>query len=91
VIATGETHSVQEFAELAFRYAGLDYRDYVVTDKDYYRPAEVDLLVGNPAKAHAELGWRHTVRFEDLVYEMVTADCAALGVGQASLPVIAKA
>ncbi len=91
VIATGETPSVQEFAELAFRYAGLDYRDYVVTDKDYYRPAEVDLLVGDPAKARAELAWRHTVRFEELVYEMVATDCAALGVGQASLPVIAEA
>jgi len=91
VIATGETHSVQEFAELAFRDAGLDYQDYVVTDKDYYRPAEVDLLVGDPAKARAELGWRHTVRFEELVHEMVATDCAALGVGQTSLPVIAEA
>jgi GDPmannose 4,6-dehydratase len=91
VIATGETHSVQEFAELAFRYAGLDYQDYVVIDKDYYRPAEVDLLVGDPAKASAELGWHRTVGFEELVYEMVAADCAALGVAQASLPVIAEA
>jgi len=91
VIATGVTHSVQEFAELAFRYAGLDYQDYVVTDKDYYRPAEVDLLVGDPAKARAELGWRHTVPFEELVHEMVATDCAALGLGQASLPVIADA
>ena len=79
VVCTGETHSVREFAELAFRYASLDYRDYVVTDEQYYRPAEVDLLVGNPAKAHATLNWRHTVRFEELVYEMVASDCAALG------------
>ncbi len=86
VIATGETHSVQEFAELAFRYAGLDYREYIVTDKEYYRPAEVDLLVGDPAKAHAELGWRHTVCFEELVYEMVANDCAAAGVEIAAYP-----
>jgi GDPmannose 4,6-dehydratase len=86
VIATGQTHSVQEFAELAFKYAGLDYRDYVVTDKEYYRPAEVDLLVGDPAKAHAELGWRHTVCFEELVYSMVANDCAAAGIEIAPYP-----
>jgi len=80
VIATGETHSVQEFAELAFKYAGLDYREYVVTDKEYYRPAEVDLLVGDPSKAHAELGWRHNVCFEELVYAMVANDCEAAGI-----------
>jgi len=75
VVATGETHSVREFAELAFRVVGLDYRDYVVIDERFYRPAEVDLLVGNPAKAETRLGWRATIRFEDLVREMVEADC----------------
>jgi len=80
VIATGETHSVREFAELAFRCLGLDYRDHVVTDEQLYRPAEVDQLTGNPSKARAALGWRHTVGFEELVQEMVTSDCAALGV-----------
>jgi len=57
VLATGETHSVREFAELAFRRVGLDYRDHVVVDQKFFRPAEVELLVGNPAKAHARLGW----------------------------------
>ncbi len=78
VIATGETHSVREFAELAFRTVGLDYRDYVVIDERFYRPAEVDLLVGNPAKAEARLGWKARVRFEELVREMVEADCRNL-------------
>jgi GDPmannose 4,6-dehydratase len=86
VIATGATHSVEEFTELAFRYAGLDYRDYIATDKEYYRPAEVDLLVGDAAKAQAELGWRHTVGFEELVYEMVANDCAGAGVEIAPFP-----
>jgi GDPmannose 4,6-dehydratase len=83
VVATGETHSVREFVELACRLAGLDYRDYVVSDPDFYRPAEVDLLVGNPAKATARLGWRSRTGFEALVREMLEADCRAMGV---SLP-----
>ena len=57
VIATGETHSVQEFVELAFSQAGLDYRDYVATDAALFRPAEVNLLQGDCSKAHAQLGW----------------------------------
>ena len=61
VVATAETHSVREFAKLAFQYAGLDYEKYVVTDPQLYRPAEVDLLVGNPAKARERLGWSSSV------------------------------
>ena len=80
VVASAETHSVREFAELAFRFAGLDYRKYVVIDPELYRPAEVDLLVGNPAKARSRLGWSSTVTLEDLVWEMVEADCRAAGV-----------
>src|SRR6478672_12289051 len=80
VVATAETHSVREFAELAFRFAGLDYRDHVVIDPQLYRPAEVDVLVGNPAKAHARLGWSSTVPLERLVWEMVESDCRAHGV-----------
>src|SRR5437879_4356878 len=57
VVATAETHSVRDFARLAFEYAGLDYEKYLVTDAQLFRPAEVDLLVGNPAKARAKLGW----------------------------------
>jgi GDPmannose 4,6-dehydratase len=80
VVATGETHSVQEFAELAFGFAGLDYRDHVVVDPQFYRPAEVELLLGNAAKARQRLGWSPTTSFESLVREMVKVDCAAVGV-----------
>ena len=80
VIATGETHSVREFAEKAFRCVGLNYRDYVTVDKDLYRPAEVNTLTGDSSKARTRLGWKHTVGFDDLVPEMVRADCEALGV-----------
>jgi len=78
VLATGETHSVREFAELAFRRVGLDYRDHVVVDQKFFRPAEVELLVGNPAKAHARLGWEPSVNFPELVNMMVDADLEAL-------------
>ncbi len=74
VIATGETHSVRELCEIAFGYLGLDYRDYVVQDPRYYRPAEVDLLVGDASKAHKKLGWKPTVSFEELIKIMVDAD-----------------
>jgi GDPmannose 4,6-dehydratase len=74
VLATGETHSVQEFLEEAFTYAGLDWRDYVQTDPRYFRPAEVDLLMGDYAKAKATLGWEPKVRFHELVRMMVDAD-----------------
>ncbi len=83
VIATGETHSVREFAELAFSHAGLDYRDYVSPDPALHRPAEVNLLLGDASKAKAKLGWQFHIRFEDLVREMVEADCRALGVRSA--------
>ena len=80
VIATGQTRSVRDFVEMAFSYVGLDYREYVVTDELLYRPAEVNLLIGNPEKAHAQLGWHHSVELEELVQEMVEADCTALGI-----------
>jgi len=86
VVATGETHSVQEFVELAFSYAGLDYRDYVATDPTLFRPAEVNLLLGNCAKARTQLGWMPSTTFEALVHEMVEADCRALGVERHVLP-----
>jgi GDPmannose 4,6-dehydratase len=74
VVATGETHSVREFIELAFARAGLNWKDYVVVDPKFLRPAEVDLLLGNPAKAKAKLGWVPEVTFEGLINMMVDAD-----------------
>jgi GDPmannose 4,6-dehydratase len=74
VLATGETHSVREFLEEAFGYAGLDWNEYVVIDPRYFRPAEVDHLIGDYSKAKAELGWEPTVRFEELVRMMVDHD-----------------
>jgi GDPmannose 4,6-dehydratase len=79
VIATGETHSVREFAQLAFACVGLDYRDHVVADPAFYRPAEVDLLLGDSSKARQRLSWSPSVTFPMLVAEMVRADCAAVG------------
>jgi len=95
VLATGETHSVREFVDLAFRRVhrpivwkghGADEKGYcsrtgralVAVDAAYYRPTEVELLLGDPAKAREKLGWTHTTTFEELVAEMVDADCAAL-------------
>lgn len=77
VIATGETHSVRELCELAFTEVGLDYRDYVTVDEKYYRPAEVDLLVGNAQKARTKLGWQPTYSFRDLIKEMTDSDLKA--------------
>ncbi len=74
VVATGQTHSVREFCERAFRHAGLDYHDYVRTDPQFVRPTEVELLVGDASKARAALGWRPTYSFEQLVDEMVDED-----------------
>ncbi len=74
VVATGETHSVRELCEIAFGYLGLDYRDFVVQDPRFYRPAEVDLLVGDATKARTKLGWKPTVNFEELIKLMVDAD-----------------
>jgi GDPmannose 4,6-dehydratase len=78
VIATGETHSVRELCDVAFRYVGLNYKDYVGTDPRFYRPAEVDLLIGDPAKGKAQLGWEPTVSFESLIQMMVEADLQAI-------------
>jgi GDPmannose 4,6-dehydratase len=74
VIATGETHSVREFLEEAFSYAGLEWEQYVKVDPKYFRPAEVDSLLGDPAKARAALGWKPKVSFRELVRLMVDAD-----------------
>jgi GDPmannose 4,6-dehydratase len=74
VVATGEAHSVREFCQLAFAEAGLDYRDWVKADPTFYRPAEVDLLVGDASRARALLGWRPSGDFASLVKEMVHAD-----------------
>jgi len=80
VVSTGRTHSVSEFVEIAFALVGRDYREYVVTDPQLHRPAEVDLLIGEPAKARAVLGWESRTRFEDLVRIMVEADLKGAGV-----------
>ena len=73
-MATNETHSVREFCQEAFGLLGLDWEKYVVHDSRYERPAEVDLLIGNPEKARRQLGWEPKVRFKDLVKIMVDAD-----------------
>ena len=78
VVATGETHTVREFCELAFGEVGLDYRDYVKIDERFLRPAEVDLLVGDATKARTRLGWSPAHPFRDLVREMVLADVKLL-------------
>jgi GDPmannose 4,6-dehydratase len=80
VIATGETHTVREFAERAFAIAGLNADEYLVIDRGFYRPAEVNLLLGDASKAESRLGWRPTTRFEDLVAEMVLSDMRTLGI-----------
>jgi GDPmannose 4,6-dehydratase len=74
VIATGETHTVQEFVEIAFAHAGLNWEDHVKLDPKFIRPAEVDLLIGDPAKAKQQLGWQPSVDFPSLVRMMVDAD-----------------
>ena len=78
VIGTGETHSVSEFCELAFSFADLDYRDFVVQDPRFYRPAEVDLLKSDASKAEKILGWKPKVNFKQLVEMMVEADLERL-------------
>lgn len=79
VVASGEAHSVREFCECAFSKVGLDYQDYVVTDQRFYRPAEVDVLVGEANKARQTLGWHPHYTFDELVSEMLEGDLAALG------------
>jgi GDPmannose 4,6-dehydratase len=78
VIATGETHTVKELVQIAFDRAGLDWERYVKIDPAFMRPAEVDLLVGDPAKAIKNLGWKPKVSFEQLVHMMVDADLERL-------------
>ncbi len=78
VVATGQTHTVRKLCELAFGHVGLDYHDYVVQDERFYRPAEVDLLIGDPAKAGKVLGWKPETSFEELVRMMVEADLKLL-------------
>lgn len=79
VIAMGHEHSVREFCEIAFAHAGLDYNDYVVVDPEFYRPAEVDRLLGDPAKARSVLGWEDRVSFDQLVRMMVDHDMDVVG------------
>lgn len=78
VVSTGETYSVRRFCEIAFGHVGLDYTNHVAIDERFYRPAEVDLLVGDPSKAKQQLGWSREVSFEQLVTMMVDADLALI-------------
>ncbi len=82
VVATGETHSVRELCEVAFGHVGLNYQDYVVQDQRFFRPAEVDLLVGDAAKAGQKLGWEPSMTFRELIQMMVDADLEALKNGR---------
>ena len=81
VIGTGESHSVREFCEIAFSHTDLDYKEYVVMDEKFYRPAEVDLLISDPSKARAQLKWEPSVSFKELVKMMVDSDLARLKKG----------
>jgi len=81
VIATGETHAIREICEIAFSHVGLDYQDYVVRDERFFRPAEVDLLVGDPTKAGKMLGWEPHVTFKELITTMVNSDLELLQSG----------
>ena len=75
VVATGETYSVREFLDIAFKHIGIeDWQDFVVIDPEFYRPAEVDYLLGIPAKAKRVLGWEPQISFEQLVERMVDSD-----------------
>ena len=85
VIATGESHTVGEFVELAFEHAGLDWKRHVEIDPRYFRPAEVDSLCGDPSKAREKLGWKARTSFEDLVTLMVDGDLGLLQAEQAGL------
>ena len=78
VVATGETHSVREFIESAFDYVGLDWKKYAKIDKQFYRPAEVHLLIGDYSKAKKKLGWKPKVKFEELVKMLVDTDLQRL-------------
>jgi GDPmannose 4,6-dehydratase len=85
VIGSGETHSVRELVDLAFSHVGLDYREFVVSDPKFYRPAEVDLLLADPSKARRELGWSPKVGFAELVAMMVDADLERLSAREAAV------
>jgi GDPmannose 4,6-dehydratase len=78
VVATGETHSIREFLDEAFGYVGLSWKNHVEIDPRYYRPAEVDLLIGDASKARRQLGWQPRTKFADLVKLMVDADIKLL-------------
>jgi GDPmannose 4,6-dehydratase len=82
VVGTGHTHSVRELVDLAFGHVGLDYREYVVSDPRFHRPAEVDLLLADPTKARLELGWKTKVTFAQLVAMMVDADLTRLSAAE---------
>lgn len=84
VVATGETHSVRDLCEIAFAHVNLDYNDYITIDQRFYRPAEVDLLIGDPSKARDILGWEPTVSFKELIEMMVDADLQRLSKGDQS-------
>jgi len=79
VLGTGETHTVKEFLQEAFNYAGIDWREHVRTDPRYFRPLEVDLLVADSSKAQQKLGWEPEIKFRDLVRIMVDLDMEAMG------------
>ncbi len=81
VIGTGETHSVREFCEIAFSHVDLDYKEFVVQDEKFYRPAEVDLLISDPSRARSALKWEPAVSFKELVRMMVDSDLARLKKG----------
>ncbi len=84
VVASGTAHTVRDFCERAFSEVGLDYREYVKIDEQFYRPAEVDLLVGDAAKAHATLGWQPHSTFAEMISEMVQSDLKAVSAGRAA-------
>lgn len=86
VVATGETHSVEEFLEKAFGHVNLRWQDYVAFDERYLRPAEVDLLIGNPSKAQQQLNWKPEVTFDKLVQLMVEADLGAIDFNPKQVP-----
>ena len=92
VVGTNETHSIREFCEVAFGRLGLDWEKYVKYDQRYERPAEVELLIGNPAKAKKQLGWEPKVRFKELVELMIDHDLelAKREAQIARLPVVSR-
>jgi GDPmannose 4,6-dehydratase len=91
VIATGETHTVRNVCEVAFSHLGLDFQDFVVINESLIRPAEIDLLLGNPAKAKRDLGWEPKVTFEELIRMMVDADIERLRENPAPVPTVVQA